>query len=120
MDRDRFDIKTNMAAVYMINEPIYKHRKIAKKTCIHKARVCETTLDFMFRISSSYVPAIKSIRLYIFVLVIHKCCRSRNVFRVSSNDKTSLRYCKSFIFSKVFTEKSEAVGHMNYVKMKIG
>ena len=92
---------------------IYLQQKFSQK--VH---VPQTTADFTLRASKSYVPfTCKFPMVMHFVLILHRCCRSKTNFYVFSNDKTSLKFCASFrFFLAVLMEKFQKIRYLNYVR----
>ena len=86
----------------LINNNKYLQRNISQKVL-----ESQTTADFTSRVSKSYVPfTCKFPMVMHFVPILHQRCRSKTNFYVFIYDKTSLKFCASFIiFLAVFMEK---------------
>ena len=97
----------------------YLQQKFSRKVDL---LVPQTTDYFTSRVSKSYVPFTCKFPIVMhFVLILHRCCRSKIHFYVFSYYKTSLKFCASFrFFLVVFMEKIQIICYLNYVRRGIG
>ena len=101
---------------------LMKNKKYLQQRFSQRAHVPQTTADFTWRISKSYVPfTCKFPMVMHFVPILHRCCRSKTNFYVFSYDKTSLKCCASFrFFLAVLMEKFQKIRYLNYVIRRVG
>ena len=100
---------------------LMKNKKYLQQIFSRKVLVPHTTAEFMSRVSKSYVPfTCKFPMVMHFVLILHRCCRSKTIFYVFSYDKTSLKFCASFrFFIAAFMEKFQKIRYLNCVRRVI-
>ena len=106
---------------------IYMQMKLTKnKTYLQqkfsrKVLVSQTTVDFMLRVSKSYLPFTCKFPMFMhFVPILYRHCKSKTNFYVLSYDKISLKFCASFrFFLAVFMEKFQKIHYLSYMRRGI-